>query len=122
MVAISEQQGIPRKYLHALLTTLRSAELVRSVRGSGGGYVLGRGPEEITLGELVRVLEGPINLAGGAEGEGRLPGSEPTVDEEVWNSLSALIEAKLGEISLALLVERARDRREKKGATPMFYI
>ncbi|MEM6732161.1 MAG: Rrf2 family transcriptional regulator, partial [Myxococcota bacterium] len=46
-------------YLRQLLTQLRSAGLVRSVRGPHGGYMLARNPKEITMGEVIEVLEGP---------------------------------------------------------------
>jgi len=57
---IAEQQGISEKYLEQILTPLRKAGLVRSVRGAQGGYQLARAPETITVGDIVRVLEGPI--------------------------------------------------------------
>ena len=60
--SIAERQEISGKYLHALLASLKSAKLVRSVRGSGGGYALARAPEEIMLNEILEALEGPFSL------------------------------------------------------------
>lgn len=57
---IAEAQGLPEHYLEQLMGPLRKAELVRSIRGAQGGYLLGRNPEEITVGEILRVLEGPL--------------------------------------------------------------
>ncbi|MCL6581714.1 MAG: Rrf2 family transcriptional regulator, partial [Firmicutes bacterium] len=57
--AVAEEQGIPEAYLEQLVAALRRAGLVRSVRGAQGGYVLSRSPEKITVGDVVRVLEGP---------------------------------------------------------------
>ena len=51
MSAVAERQDLSRKYLHALLTTLKSAGLVRSVRGAGGGFLLARPPAEIRISE-----------------------------------------------------------------------
>lgn len=57
---ISANGNIPHNYLEQILSTLRKAELVRSVRGAYGGYFLGRKPEEITILEVLEVLEGSI--------------------------------------------------------------
>ena len=59
---ISLQQDIPAKYLEQLIRTLKSAGLINSVRGAKGGHILARPPETITLGALVRLLEGQHEL------------------------------------------------------------
>lgn len=58
--AIAERQGISERYLEQLMVPLKRAGLVKSVRGSQGGYVLGKKPQDITAGDIIRVLEGPI--------------------------------------------------------------
>lgn len=60
MHSIAEQQSLSERYLEQLLIPLKQAGLVRSVRGAQGGYILGRHPKEITAGDVIRVLEGPI--------------------------------------------------------------
>lgn len=60
--ALAEQQGISDSYLEQLIHQLRKAGLVNSVRGAQGGYVLSRPPEEINVGEVLRVLEGTTAL------------------------------------------------------------
>jgi len=57
---IAERQGISERYLEQLMVPLKRAGLVKSIRGSHGGYVLGGDPEKITAGDIIRVLEGPI--------------------------------------------------------------
>lgn len=57
---ISKHQGIPIKYLEHILLTVKNAGLLRSKKGVKGGYYLARSPEEITLGEVVRVMDGPL--------------------------------------------------------------
>lgn len=57
--AIAERQQIPEDYLRQLLVNLRLAGLVRSIRGPHGGYLLAKAPSEITMGEVLDVLEGP---------------------------------------------------------------
>ena len=58
--SISERQDISDHYLEQLISLLRKSGLVKSVRGSQGGYLLGKDPAEITVGDVIRVLEGPI--------------------------------------------------------------
>lgn len=57
---IASQENIPRKYLEQILTTLKQGGLVRSRPGIGGGYHLARPPEQISLGEVVRLMDGPL--------------------------------------------------------------
>jgi Rrf2 family protein len=57
---IAEREGIPRKFLEAILRELRQHGLLSAQRGRGGGYRLRKPPEEIALAEIVRVLDGPL--------------------------------------------------------------
>ena len=57
---IAERQDIPIKFLEQILLTLKNGGFVRSKRGPGGGYTLTRPPTEITVGEVIRFIEGPI--------------------------------------------------------------
>jgi len=57
---IAERTGLPQPYLEQILLALKGAGLVRSKRGVGGGYVLARPPTDITLGEVVSAVDGPI--------------------------------------------------------------
>ena len=57
---IAERTGLPQPYLEQILLALKGAGLVRSKRGMGGGYVLARTTENITLGEIVSAVDGPI--------------------------------------------------------------
>jgi len=57
---IAQRQEISERYLEQLLIPLKQAGLVKSVRGSQGGYILGRAPKDISVGDIIRVLEGPL--------------------------------------------------------------
>lgn len=59
---VSERHGMPVPFLEQVLHQLKRAGIVESRRGASGGYVLSRPPEEITIGDAVRALEGPIAL------------------------------------------------------------
>lgn len=61
--SISGRQNISEYYLEQLFSTLRKAGLIKSIRGSGGGYILGRAPMDITVYEILEVLEGPIEIS-----------------------------------------------------------
>ena len=57
---LAEKNRIPLKFLEQILLTLKNAGIVRSRRGPQGGYYLARDPREITLGAVVRILDGPL--------------------------------------------------------------
>lgn len=57
---IAQRQEISERYLEQLLIPLKQAGLVKSIRGSQGGYILGRAPKDISVGDIIRVLEGPL--------------------------------------------------------------
>jgi Rrf2 family protein len=57
---LSDNDAIPRKFLEAILLELKRHGLVQSKKGKGGGYFLGRRPADITFGEVIRVLDGPL--------------------------------------------------------------
>ncbi|KAF1085161.1 HTH-type transcriptional regulator CymR [Sporotomaculum syntrophicum] len=58
--SIASRQDIPERYLEQLMAPLRRAGLVKSVRGFQGGYILVKNAEDITAGDIIRALEGPI--------------------------------------------------------------
>lgn len=57
---LAQQENIPKKFLEAILLELKNNGLLQSRKGKGGGYSLGRRPQEITLGQVVRILNGPL--------------------------------------------------------------
>lgn len=59
--SISDEEGISLSYLEQLFVKLRKGNIVRSVRGPGGGYVLAKPPGEISVGEVISVVEEPMN-------------------------------------------------------------
>ena len=57
---LASREGIPKKFLEAILLELKRHGVVQSQKGKGGGYFLRREPADITFGEVIRVLEGPL--------------------------------------------------------------
>ena len=107
---IADRTGLPQPYLEQILLALKGAGLVRSKRGVGGGYVLARAPEEITLAQIVAAVDGPI--VAGDFGE---PHENGACDHEgqcvllaVWSELGQQIRSQLQSLSLADMVARSR--------------
>jgi Rrf2 family protein len=57
---VAQREEIPRKFLEIILLELKNAGILQSKKGKGGGYSLGRPPQQITLGNVIRVLDGPL--------------------------------------------------------------
>jgi Rrf2 family protein len=64
--AIAEEEALPEKFLEGILVTLKNARLVSSQRGRAGGYRLRRPPAEIVIGDVVRIIDGPLAPFGDA--------------------------------------------------------
>ncbi|WP_186576500.1 cysteine metabolism transcriptional regulator CymR [Aquibacillus kalidii] len=67
--AIAKENNLSEHYLEQLVAPLRNASLVRSIRGAYGGYILAKKPVDITAGDIIRILEGPITPVEGIEDE-----------------------------------------------------
>jgi Rrf2 family protein len=106
MRTIADSQGISRKYLHALLTSLKSAGMVRSVRGSGGGYLLAKPPAKLRVHDIVQVLEGSLSITDCVEDPSTCGRSPGCVTHELWQELSHAVETLLAGITLEDLVTR----------------
>ncbi len=105
---IAERQGISFSYLEQILHRLGKAGLIESVRGPSGGYLLARKPAELTVGDIVRVLEGPIALSHCLEpGEStECHQTDDCVARMVWAKVGAKLEEALDSISFEDLLHR----------------
>ncbi|MBR1820588.1 MAG: Rrf2 family transcriptional regulator [Clostridia bacterium] len=94
--AIAEREGIPEAYLEQLIAVLKREGLVTSTRGAQGGYVLARQPEEITVGDVLRALEGGLNLVECLDEEDACGKSCACPSRIVWlkmrNGLNAIVD------------------------------
>ena len=107
---IAERTGLPQPYLEQILLALKGAGLVRSKRGVGGGYVLARPPADITLGEVVSAVDGPIVV-----GDFGQPHEGGACDHEgqcvllsVWSDVGEHMRRHLDSFTLADCVAKAR--------------
>ena len=112
--AVAAREDLPEAYLEQLVAALRKAGLVNGKRGAGGGYVLAREPREITAGDVVRALEGPIEpQICTAEGEAILNCvREPDCGTRaVWLKLQDSIAKALDGMTLAELAKTTTRER-----------
>ncbi|MFC8849214.1 MULTISPECIES: RrF2 family transcriptional regulator [unclassified Micromonospora] len=99
--AIATEQDMPRKFLEAVLADLRRAGLVRAQRGAEGGYTLARPPKEITIGAILRAVDGPLAGVRGMRPE------ETTYDgaaenlPRLWVAVRAAVRQVVDEVNLA---------------------
>jgi Rrf2 family protein len=98
---IAEAQEIPLKFLENILLELRHHGLVQSQRGVEGGYWLSRPPEEITLAEVIRAVEGPLANVRGERPESVEYSGPAELLQEVWIAVRANLRAVLESVSLA---------------------
>lgn len=100
---ISERQGISLSYLEQLFARLRKRGLVHSVRGPGGGYQLGTGATEISVGAVIDAVDESID-ATRCQGKGNCQGGERCLTHSLWEGLSDRIADFLDGITLAELM------------------
>lgn len=103
---IAARQAVPEPYLDQLLTMLRKAGIIRSVRGPQGGHALAKPPTQITLGEVVLVLEGSLAPASCLERSGDCHQAAACAVREVWQEWQAVSMRLLEGITIADLAER----------------
>lgn len=108
---IADQHGIPSRFLVQILLQLKGAGLVSSTRGAAGGYQLARSPQDISLGEVVEVIEGPQDRAcfGGDTAAAR-------VLQQTWQQVTGDLRKRLRAITLAELIEQVQEQQH------MYYI
>jgi Rrf2 family protein len=104
---IATEQRIPRNFLENILLDLRHAELVASRRGVEGGYRLARPPEEISIADVIRAVEGPLASVRGVRPDELEYLGPATSLRDTWIELRAAIRGVLEETTLADLVRRS---------------
>jgi Rrf2 family cysteine metabolism transcriptional repressor len=112
---IAEAQAIPSQYLVQILIQLQRAGLVRSERGAKGGYRLAREPQDISVGEVLRVIDGPLMVTRGVQ-----PGHEDDTGgkqfREIWSEVQEAMSEVVDRRSFSDLVQMYEKEFEvKKG-------
>ncbi|MEN1969301.1 Rrf2 family transcriptional regulator [Lentibacillus sp. N15] len=109
---IAREKQLSEHYLEQLASPLRNAGLVKSIRGAYGGYILAKQSKEITAGDVIRVLEGPITLVEGIENE------EPA-QQALWLRVRDAVKDVLDTTTLEDLKNHEHDQQQD---SYMFYI
>jgi Rrf2 family protein len=109
---IAERQKISNKYLEQLVAILKTAGLVRSIRGPHGGYVLSSPPEEIKLSVVFRTLEGPVLTTECVEDASVCPNSADCATRKLWMQMDEAILGVLENKTLLDLVEMAQKSKQ----------
>jgi len=115
---IAKRESISLKYLEQVIIPFRSAGLVKSVRGSKGGYSLAKSPSEICLNDLVEILDGPVNLIECVRDPKACQKSSFCVTRDIWKELSEAIYKIFHSITLEEMVNR---KKKKEGNIPPMY-
>ncbi|WP_203246829.1 cysteine metabolism transcriptional regulator CymR [Sporosarcina beigongshangi] len=109
---IAEEQELSEAYLEQLIPPLRNSGIVKSVRGAYGGYMLAKQPTEITAGDVIRILEGPIQVVEGLE-ETDIP------QQALWQRIGDAVRGVLDTTTIQNLMEVDKASNQD---SYMFYI
>jgi Rrf2 family protein len=104
---MAHSQSLSIKYLEQLLMPLKGAGLVKSVRGSKGGYLLALPPDQISLHDIVKVLEGPVAFVDCVDPDFCCDRREGCAVQQVWAGMSKLAADFLKGVTLADLIQKA---------------
>lgn len=112
---IAQKQEYSVAYLEQLFSTLKKERLITSQRGAKGGYKLAKPPEKITVGDIIRALEGPIEFSecvGGSE-DYKCDRSAICVTKDIWKEVNDNINSVIDNITLKDLIDKNK-RNEKE--------
>ena len=104
---IAERQAISENYLEQVFSVLRKAKLVKSARGSQGGYTLSKAASKITVGEVLRILEGDLSINGDDDGALGIDKTiKVCINTMVWQNVNEQINKVVDAVTLQDLVEK----------------
>lgn len=120
LYSIAERQNISVSYLEQVFSILRKAGLVNSIKGAQGGYMLADKPENITVGRVLRVLEGNLSIVDYTSDEEDQKSIEHCLKVNVWQKIDESINAVVDNLTLKDLVEEYEKMNHNENL--MFYI
>jgi len=106
---IARDQGVSVKYLEQLMAMLKAAGIVRSVRGSKGGYILAKPPGQVKVSECFQCLEGSIITTECVEDENFCERTNDCIARQVWTEVQEAVMGVLESMTLQDLVDRANN-------------
>lgn len=117
---IARRQEISERYLGHLMDALKVAGLVRSARGSRGGFTLGKPPDQISLIDIIRIAEGAIPVVDCVDDPEVCPRVDSCATRDVWMEVKKAICDVLQSVTLQELVER--QRKKENHEAELYYI
>ncbi|MGD8519552.1 MAG: Rrf2 family transcriptional regulator [Desulfobacterales bacterium] len=111
---ISKRQDISVKYLEQLIRPLKQANLVESVRGPKGGHMLAKNPEEITLGQIVRLFEGQSDLVECVSNPEKCNMADDCQVRLAWRDATRVLYEKLDSTTIADLMRGNQNERSEQ--------
>jgi Rrf2 family iron-sulfur cluster assembly transcriptional regulator len=103
---IARRQNISVKYLEQLIIPLKKANFIKSVRGPKGGHMLAKSPEKITIGQIVKVLEGETNLTRCIENPGVCRRAKDCPTRDIWGKATRAMYNELDSVTLSEMLQR----------------
>ncbi|MBL7071571.1 MAG: Rrf2 family transcriptional regulator [Candidatus Omnitrophica bacterium] len=121
---ISEREDIPPRYLEQILLNLKNSGILASKRGVGGGYTLDKEPANISLGDIIRVVDGPLSPLGYSKKRGQIKDTNEAsyVVREVMEEIGSAIKDIADNISLQDMAKKVLDRAERERNIPNYVI
>jgi len=107
---IANRQDISVKYLEQIMTVLRSGDLIRSIRGPRGGYILAKPPNQIKLSDVFDCLEGSVTTVECIEDENYCPRNADCIAKRLWTQVHMAIRNVLHSVTLQDLIDQAKDK------------
>ena len=121
---IASRQQIPQRYLEQIFHKLKQAKVVKSVRGPGGGYLLGKDPAKITVAEIIKAMREPTYPVFCVDNDGCAAKTcdrvEECVTQQIWREAGEKISEYFSSITIADLCQRAQRMGVKKSAQHRF--
>ena len=119
LLYIAERQNISINYLEQVFSTLRKAGLVKSVKGAQGGYTLGDSPSRITIGRILRVLEGSLSIVEESGSKTVMDNSlRECIKINVWDKMTESLNQIVDSITLEDMVN---EYKNMNGTTDLMY-
>jgi Rrf2 family protein len=114
---IAEKQGISEKYLWQLIAPLKAAGLVNSLRGAHGGYILAKPPAQVTLKDIVVILEGSLSAVECVAVPKSCARMQMCITRDIWKEVSE----KIAQVLEAITLQQMVDRQHQKEAQCQLY-
>ncbi len=109
LIHVAERQKLSLNYLEQMFTNLRKAGIVKSHKGAKGGYVLARKPEEILVGDVFTVLEGPFSVVDDVRPPEERDAVQRAIHGLVWTPIDEAVNGYLNRLTLAELIDREQE-------------